>query len=244
MMEVLVMDVRKTLQKNGLTLFSFAEILNISRPTLNSYIRIFESGSDIPNEKYQIIFEELFNNNLSEKEFKKRLTKYRNLVQRDKFMGILELEADATDLFTSVMRNIKKDFSSGNYDENIYIFINMLISSYKSEERFSHLAKYFLILNDIIPYQKIDFQNESYLLHYFAMFENDKKNNLQYDIRLENKFVKRIKEIKSTKKESENQSKQNLINLLNEEIKKYKEMGIELSEEETLKILLSKIKKD
>lgn len=243
-MEDLAMDVKKTLQKNGLTLFSFAEMLNISRPTLNSYIRIFEAGSNIPNEKYQIIFEELFNYNLPKKEFEKKLNKYRNLVQRDKSMGLLELEADATDLFTSVMRNIKKDFFSGNYDENIYIFINMLISSYKSEERFLHLVKYFLVLNDVIPYQKIDFQNESYLLHYFAMFEDDKKNNLQYDTRLEKKFINRIEEIRSIKRESENQSKQNLINLLNEEINKYRDIGIELSEEEILKILLTKIKKD
>ena len=52
----------------------------------------------------------------------KKLSKYRNLLQRDKSMGVLELEADATDLFTSVMRNIKKDFSSGNYDNNISYF--------------------------------------------------------------------------------------------------------------------------
>ena len=238
------MNVRKILQKNGLTLFSFAELLNISRPTLNSYIRVFESGSCIPNEKYQIIFEELFNYNLSEDEFYKRLNKYRNLVRRDKAMGVLELEADATDLFASVMNNIKKDFYSDNYDENIYIFINMLISSYKNEEIFLHLAKYFLVLNDVITYKKIDLNKESYLLHYFTMFENDKKNNLKYDISLENKFVKRIEEIKNIKRKSENKSKQNLINLLDAEIDKYKDMGLELSDEEILKILLAKIRKD
>ena len=238
------MNVRKILQKNGLTLFSFAELLNISRPTLNSYIRVFESGSCIPNEKYQIIFEELFNYNLSEDEFYKRLNKYRNLVRRDKAMGVLELEADATDLFASVMNNIKKDFYSDNYDENIYIFINMLISSYKNEEIFLHLAKYFLVINDVITYKKIDLNKESYLLHYFTMFENDKKNNLKYDISLENKFVKRIEEIKNIKRKSENKSKQNLINLLDAEIDKYKDMGLELSDEEILKILLAKIRKD
>ena len=65
------MNIRKLLQKNGLTLFSFAELLNISRPTLNSYIKIFESGSSIPNEKFQIIFEELFNQDLSNDKFNK-----------------------------------------------------------------------------------------------------------------------------------------------------------------------------
>lgn len=239
-----MVDVRKILQKNGITLFSFAELLNISRPTLNSYIRAFESGSCIPNEKYQIIFEELFNYNLSEDEFYKKLDKYHNLVRRDKAMGVLELEADATDLFTSVMDNIKKDFCSDDYDENIYIFINMLTSSYRTEEIFLHLSKYFLVFNDVISYKNIDLNEESYLLHYFTMFENDKKNSLKYDVSLENRFVRRIEEIKSNKRKSENKSRQNLLNLLNEEIDKYKEMGLELSEEEMLKILLAKIRKD
>ena len=238
------MNIRKKLQQNNLTLSNFAELLNISRPTLNSYIKIFESDSYIPNEKFQIIFEELFNHNLSNEEFYERLNKYHNLLQRDKAMGVLELEADATDLFTSVMNSIKKDFYSDKYDKNIYVFINMLISSYKSEEIFSHLVKYFLVLNDIISFCDIDLKKESYLLHYFTMFENDKRNNLNYDVRLENKFINRIEEIKRIKKKSEKIAKQNLVDLLDKEIDKFADMGLELTEEEILKILLDKIKKD
>lgn len=101
-----------------------------------------------------------------------------------------------------------------------------------------------MVFNDVISYKNIDLNEESYLLHYFTMFENDKKNNLKYDVSLENRFVRRIEEIKSNKRKSENKSRQNLLNLLNEEIDKYKEMGLELSEEEMLKILLAKIRKD
>lgn len=238
------MNIRKLLQKNGLTLFSFAELLNISRPTLNSYIKIFESGSSIPNEKFQIIFEELFNQDLSNDKFNKRLNKYHSLLQRDKAMGVLELEADATDLFTVVMNNIKNDFSSDDYDEDIYIFINILISSYKREKLFSHLVKYFLVLNNIISCQDINFKKEPYLLHYFSVFENDKKNSLIYDAILEKRFIERIEEIARIKRQSENRYKQNLIDLLDEEISIIKDMGLELTEEQVLKILLNKIRRD
>lgn len=238
------MNVRKILQKNGFTLFSFAELLNISRPTLNSYIKIFESGSNIPNEKFQIIFEELFGCDLSNEKFMQKLNKYHNLLQRDKVMGVLELEADTTDLFASVMNNIKEDFYSDDYDEKIYIFINMLISSYKSEKLFIHLVNYFLILNNIISYQEIKFEKDSYLLHYFSVFENDKKNNLIYDSKLEKRFVQRIAEISKIKRKSENRYKQNLINLLDEEISNLKDIGLELTEEQILKMLLNKIRKD
>lgn len=238
------MNVRSMLQKNGITLFNFAEMMNISRPTLNSYIKIFESGSHIPNEKFQIIFEELFNYNLSETEFRKRLIKYRDMIQRDKAMGVLELEADATDLFTSVMDNIKKDFSSSNYDEKLYVFINMLISNYKNEECFSHLVRYFLVLNDVISYQEVNFEEDSYILHYFSVFENDKKNNLIYDAKLEKRFIARIEEINKIKRKSVSEYKKNLIDLLDEEIGNLKDIGLEVTEEQILKILLDKIKKD
>lgn len=237
------MKIKKLLQKNGLTLLNFAELLNISRPTLNSYIKMFESGLRVPNEKIQIIFEELFNYELSNDEFNEKLNKYHNLLQRDKVMGVLELEADTTDLFTSVMNTIKEDFYSSNYDEEIYIFINMLISSYKSEKLFSHLVKYFLVLNNIISYQKVDFEKDSYLLHYFTVFENDKNNNLNYDSRLEKRFINRIEEINVIKNESENRYRQKLINLLDEEISNLKDMGFELTEEQLFKILSNKIKK-
>ena len=238
------MNIRKLLQKNGLTQYSFAELLNISRPTLNSYIKIFESGSSIPNEKFQIIFEELFNQDLSNDKFNKRLNKCHSLLQRDKAMGVLELEADATDLFTVVMNNIKNDFSSDDYDEDIYIFINILISSYKREKLFSHLVKYFLVLNNIISCQDINFKKEPYLLHYFSVFENDKKNSLIYDAILEKRFIERIEEIARIKRQSENRYKQNLIDLLDEEISIIKDMGLELTEEQVLKILLNKIRRD
>lgn len=237
------MNIKKTLQKHNITLTSFSELLDISRPTLNSYIKVFESNSKIANEKIQIVFEELFNYDLSNDEFCKRLSKYHDLLQRDKTMGVLELQANVTDLFTSVMNNIKSDFYSNDYDENIYVFINMLISSYKTEKLFMHLVKYFLVLNDIISYHDIDFKKDIYLFHYFSMFEKDKKNYLKYDAELEKKYVNRINEIKEIKKSSDEIAKNRLIDLLNKEIDKINDMGLQLSEEEILNVLLNKIKK-
>ena len=65
-------NVRSILQKNGITLSKFSEIMDISRPTLNSYIKMYESNVKIPSEKYQIIFEELFDDNLSTDVFAKK----------------------------------------------------------------------------------------------------------------------------------------------------------------------------
>lgn len=238
------MDVKKILQRNYLTLSSFAEILNISRPTLNSYIRMYESNSSIPNEKFQIIFDELFKYKLSNEEFEKRLNKYQGLLKRDRAMGVLNLEADETDLFTTVLNNMKRDFYSGNQDDNVYIFINMLILNYKREEIFSHLIQYFMVLNNILPYEKINLKENQYLLQYFSVFEKDKKGIYEYDAELEKRFINRINEIKEIKSKSEKNTKNNLINMLNKEMNKFQDMGIELTEEELLQILLKKFKED
>ena len=109
---------------------------------------------------------------------------------------------------------------------------------------FSHLVKYFLVLNNIISCQDINFKKEPYLLHYFSVFENDKKNSLIYDAILEKRFIERIEEIARIKRQSENRYKQNLIDLLDEEISIIKDMGLELTEEQVLKILLNKIRRD
>ena len=55
-----MINVKNQLKNLGITLAEFADKLQISRPTLDSYIQIFESGDKIPKEKYQTIFNKLF----------------------------------------------------------------------------------------------------------------------------------------------------------------------------------------
>lgn len=234
-------NVRDILQKNGITLSRFSEIMDISRPTLNSYIKMYESDLEIPSEKYQIIFKELFDEDLSPDIFIKKIKKYEKMLQRDKAMGIFDLDSETTDLFTSVIENIKDDFHTSDYDEKIYVFINMLITNYRSEEIFRHVVEYFLVLNGFENYEKIDFSEKTYLLQYFSMFEKDKTNKLEYDSYLKSKFISRIKEIQEINNNTTDVFKNEILKLLNDEIKSFNELGIKPSKEELLKIILSKI---
>lgn len=234
-------NVRSILQKNGITLSKFSEIMDISRPTLNSYIKMYESNVKIPSEKYQIIFEELFDDNLSTDVFAKKIKKYEKMLQRDKAMGVFDLDSETTDLFTSVIENIKNDFHTSNYDEKIYVFINMLVTNYRTEEIFRHIVEYFLVLNGFENYKKIDFNEKAYLLQYFSMFEKDKLDKLEYDSYLESKFINRIKEIQEINNNLTNNFKNEVLKILNDEIRSFEELGMKLSKEELLKIILSKI---
>ena len=119
--------IKKKLKELGITLAYFAESLSISRPTLDTYIDYFEKKEKIPKDKIQIIFERLFSEEIQTKEeFEDNLEQYKNLLERDKVLGTFELNAKSTDLMTSVINNIKEDMYSNDFNENIYIYINML----------------------------------------------------------------------------------------------------------------------
>ena len=55
------MNIKKKLKDEiKINLSEFAKELEISRPTLNSYIEMFERGEKISSDKHQLIFEKLF----------------------------------------------------------------------------------------------------------------------------------------------------------------------------------------
>ena len=59
----------------------------MSRPTLDTYIEMFESGQTIPKERYDIIFKRLFDyDNCSAEEFAKNFQQVENLLSRDQNM--------------------------------------------------------------------------------------------------------------------------------------------------------------
>ena len=58
------MDIKIQIKKYGLTQSEIADLLHISRPTLNSYIKQYEEKERVNNEKYDIVFNELFSKEL------------------------------------------------------------------------------------------------------------------------------------------------------------------------------------
>ena len=66
-MEVVIM-IKTILKRNNILLSQFANDLNISRPTLDAYIKSFDKGVALSNSLYQKIFEFLFNDPAVSKE--------------------------------------------------------------------------------------------------------------------------------------------------------------------------------
>ena len=65
--------VKYILKRNNILLSQFANDLNISRPTLDSYIKNYDNGIKLSNEMFQKIFNYLFKDmHISNEEFKKK----------------------------------------------------------------------------------------------------------------------------------------------------------------------------
>lgn len=235
-------NIRKTLQSYDITLSEFAELLCVSRPTLNNYISMYEEGENIPKEKYQIIFSHLFDDDITKEEFNSNLEKYLKLIKRDSAMGVMDLPANETNLLTSITSRIKKDFRSNDYDEDVYKFLNLFISSYKFEPLFKHIARYFLILNGQINYKNVDFYKEKYLIHYFNLFSYEKNiNDFKVNTEMIDKFVNRIEELNKERNEQGKKLEKEIKNIINDEINQLQSLGIKMSNEELKNYLKKKL---
>ena len=65
--------IKAVLKRNNILLSEFADSLNISRPTLDVYIRNYDSGGRLSNNLFQKIFDFLFSDvQMSKEDFQKR----------------------------------------------------------------------------------------------------------------------------------------------------------------------------
>lgn len=59
------MEIKDKLKKMDIKISKMARDFNVSRPTLDHYLNCFESGTPIPNETYQKLFEHLFSEDIN-----------------------------------------------------------------------------------------------------------------------------------------------------------------------------------
>ena len=65
--------IKAVLKRNNILLSEFADSINISRPTLDVYIRNYDSGGRLSNNLFQKIFDFLFSDvQMSKEDFQKR----------------------------------------------------------------------------------------------------------------------------------------------------------------------------
>ena len=235
-------NIKTYLKSIGITQKEFAEKIGLSRPTLDTYIEIYESGGQIPKERYEIIFKKLFDGyGLSEAVFKRKLEQIEQLLNRDTMYGINDLEPLAADYISHIIRNMKKDFEQPEWNKDVYKFVNYVISNYRKSNIIEQLAKYFLYFNDICEVDNIEDKQKPYLANLYRTFEEMSDNPNSYNPKdFEDFYARCIERKKKWKKEIEERNKKikESIVLM---VKEYKDMGVDLSEQEMIEEMSRRI---
>lgn len=228
------MKIKDILKENGITLTYLAKKLCLSRPTLDSYISSYENNKSVPNSRYQIIFDEIFNQeNFSIKEFHETIEMYSRLLKRESLMGMEDLDTDESDMLSKLFFQMIEDVKEKNYSSDIYSFISMMIKSYRKLDQFIDLANYFLIINLMKELEELNDEDKKIMALYYNFFSkfNDKKKieSSAKDSDLL-KLKERIKERKIQAKNNEKKLKQNIESLINEKLANEKAKGIDISD--------------
>jgi predicted transcriptional regulator len=198
------MKIKRKLKEMGVKLIDFAKELDITRPTLDSYISLYENGESLPTEKYEIIFGSLFNDGVNSKgEFMHILKNVHNLLERDKVLGVMEFSVEKTDLLSNLIQLMKKDIGTDEYNPDIYAFINMLVRSYKNVTTYERVANYFLFLNGKKEIDEIAEEDKAFYGNMYDLMRKDTQNALVYNSELFLTFENRVKEIIEMQKEQE-----------------------------------------
>jgi hypothetical protein len=153
---------------------------------------------------------------------------YSDLIKRENVIGISKFDTKKSDLLFLIINEIKKDFESTDYYEDMYVFIRMLIHGYKSEKKFIDLIDYFLVLNskkDLSSLEPEQQKRLSIFYKYFHLIESGEAYKRYNDNYLKD-FSLRIQHLKEKADEEEKKIKDKISNLIKNEIERKLELGI------------------
>ena len=164
------------------TVSSVANKLQLSRPTFDTYIMIYEEGLPLPKAKYQRIFDSLFSDYyISSNAFKERLDMCETILTSGMQYNSIEFLTRRADRVSTLIERIRQNINYENLDEDLYEFINLLITNY-SDAVFYNLVQYFVMLYGKKDMDQVTELQMAYFAEFFLAFENFNKSNIQYNL--------------------------------------------------------------
>lgn len=225
------MDIKEYLKSIHMTQKELADRLGLSRPTLDTYIQMFQMDEPLPRDKYQVVFEQLFRKPLKEdKEFRETLDKYALFLKQEQVLGTNDMSTEASYIMSLVTQEIKKDLSKNDSNIDIYVFINLLICNYRKNPILMQLVEYFLLLYSRKNVTDIAEDDKVFLSNYHRLLQNKEKMVFQpkaFDDLLE--YANKSKKVNAMAKE---QIQQQMLQKLETKMKQLTDAGIDINSDE------------
>ena len=225
------MDIKEYLKSIHMTQKELADRLGLSRPTLDTYIQMFQMDEPLPRDKYQVVFEQLFTKPLKgDKEFRETLDKYALFLKQEQVLGTNGMSTEASYIMSLVTQEIKKDLSKNDSKIDIYVFINLLICNYRKNPILMQLVEYFLLLYSRKKVTDIAEDDKVFLSNYHRLLQNKEKMVFQpkaFDDLLE--YANKSKKVNAMAKE---QIQQQMLQKLETKMKQLTDAGIDINSDE------------
>lgn len=236
------MKIREFLKRYKLTLKELAEILELSRPTLNTYIEQFEKGEKISNNLYQHIFTEIFL-----KDWKDRLEIIDRIKELKTSFNIKDVNMDEEycsenlELIDSIKEKMYRDMKGAKEVLPLYKFINSVLYNYNGDTGLTGYIDYNLYLNSLKNIDEIE-ENEKILIsNIYPIMSNHVKNNLEFNKEGYSLFLKRVKEIQKFREEESLRIEEEFRKKIREELKLKLDLG-KVIDDDKIDEILKKIK--
>lgn len=187
------MEIKKNLKAWDVKISRLASGLGVSRPTLDSYIELFEKGEKIPNSAYQKIFEYLFSNeNMTSIEFSQKYDYVKRVMLNDlKDKTVADAKTQRTE---AIKEKIHQAVSSPEITEDLLEFLNLFITNY-NVNLVKVICKYFNFTNGFIEMDEDKERDEDKALYsqLFKLFDGYAKKVIPLDEESFGKFVEKNK---------------------------------------------------
>ena len=241
------MNIGQYLKEIGKTKTELADELGLSRPTLNAYIDQFEVGRKIENDRYDIIFNNLFSDRSVNRElFDRKLDSAKYLLERDKKYDIGTLSPDAADLVARIHNIMVTDLGTDDCNRKVYDTVIAFLTRYKKDVIFLELSGYFSDLNSDSDLSELSESTKAYYSYFYKCFRE--LINKQPDLDIENydAFLKRRSQLSKAREERNAQKADKIKNMINNKLreveKEYLDNGIEASEEDLINELVKRMR--
>lgn len=220
-------------KKKNITITNLSEIMNVSRPTLYKLIEIYNKDRFMPP-KYKDFLDTINDVDLSPEDTLEKLIELKKENKKSK--------RDSTKnkrlLLANIVENAKKDLNTPDSNQEVYKFINYLITNYKKNNSLVMLSRFVLFVNNIIDDTNID-DNEMKL--YSAVYKSlleYKEGNLEIDEKYYDKMQedinnlgdKRKIELEKAQEELEKELRKKLKLKILSEMNKKISLGIDLDD--------------
>ena len=193
------MKIKDILKENNVKLIELSNILDISRPTLNSYIDEFEREGKISNKEYDSFFKKISKKNYkSKEELLGDINGFRELLVNKKFSDLLP---ENLRLLKNIYDKIYEDMKGKDKVVPIYKFIDSAINNYGEDKALSGYINYTLYLNGLKEIKEITTDDKILVSNIFPIIKKYEKSQLKMNDEGLKEFYNRVDEIKKVREE-------------------------------------------